>query len=105
MNRPFLSKILWATGSILFFGCSPTLPRVDSTSLLSIRATRPWATIEGLGEGRHLYASRCGSCHGLPKISSHSPEEWPHLVEWMAPKAKLDTTQTRQLLDWVLSVR
>jgi cytochrome c5 len=91
--------------SLLLTACSPSLPPVGAANLEAIRTTRPWATNSDLVEGRSLFASRCGSCHGLPSPSSHGADQWPGLVASMAKPAALDTADSRKVLDWILSAR
>ena len=100
------SRSRWAAGLAIaaaFAACAPSLPPVGALDLESVRSVRPWATREGLAEGRRLFAQRCAACHGLPDPAGHPVEKWPALVDWMRTRAHLDTAQGRVVADWVVS--
>jgi mono/diheme cytochrome c family protein len=52
------------------------------------------ATLADLQQGKDIYSNKCGQCHKLPKPESHTQEQWTKIIEKMAPKAKLDKSQT-----------
>ncbi|MFN6038302.1 MAG: c-type cytochrome [Bacteroidota bacterium] len=58
-----------------------------------------------LDEGQNIFNNDCSKCHGVPKIKSRGEEGWKKVVDWMAPKAKLNDSQKKKLLEFVLSSR
>jgi len=55
-----------------------------------------------LHEGRALFVSRCIECHTLPAVSQHSATEWPRLIDEMAGRASLKSTQRDAVLAYIL---
>jgi len=78
-------------------------PEQASLEWERVRPLRPWASLEGMREGRSRYVERCGSCHSLPDPSSRTVERWTLEVERMAPKAHLDSLQGSKITDWLAS--
>jgi hypothetical protein len=54
-------------------------------------------------EGQRLYYGRCGNCHSIPAITSESEQNWPKIMDWMAPKSNMDEAQKQKTLQYVLS--
>lgn len=49
----------------------------------------PGTTMSDLSRGHDVFVSRCSSCHGLPRPELKSPDEWDHVLDEMASRAKL----------------
>jgi hypothetical protein len=60
------------------------------------------ADLAGLQAGRKLYISKCSSCHTLYLPEKYSNQDWHRWVDKMAPRAKIDTLERRQILNYVL---
>jgi len=58
--------------------------------------------LAALREGRTLFVSRCIECHTLPAISQHSATEWPQLIDEMAGRANLKSTERDAVLAYIL---
>ena len=58
--------------------------------------------LAALREGRTLFVSRCIECHTLPAVSQHSATEWPRLIDEMAGRANLKSTERDAVLAYIL---
>jgi mono/diheme cytochrome c family protein len=51
------------------------------------------ATLSELQQGRVLYVNNCGDCHGLYSPDSYSSSQWNSVMNSMAPKTNLSTSE------------
>jgi mono/diheme cytochrome c family protein len=58
-----------------------------------------------LREGRKLFVSRCIECHTLPVVSDYRASAWPHLVDKMADRADLKSTERNAVVAYILAAR
>ena len=72
------------------------------TEKLARAGARQHVDLATLNEGRALFTSRCIECHTLPAISQHSATEWPRLIDEMAGRASLKSTQRDAVLAYIL---
>ena len=72
------------------------------TEELARASARQHVDLATLHEGRALFTSRCIECHTLPAISQHSATEWPGLIDEMAGRASLKSTQRDAVLAYIL---
>ena len=72
------------------------------TKELARAGARQHVDLATLHEGRALFTSRCVECHTLPAISQHSVTEWPRLIDEMAGRASLKSTQRDAVLAYIL---
>jgi len=56
-----------------------------------------------LTDGRRLFVARCGSCHTLPLPADTKPEDWPAVMERMAPLAKLTAAEAQAVERYLIS--
>lgn len=68
---------------ILLFSCSP---KTSPTSAI------PKLTKEAAA-GMAIYTAKCGRCHELKKVDNYTGAEWVPILDAMAVKAKLDSTE------------
>ena len=61
--------------------------------------------LAALREGRALFVSRCIECHTLPAVSQHSATEWPRIIDEMAGRASLKSTERDAVLAYILVAR
>ena len=54
-----------------------------------------------LAAGEKTYNASCGRCHDLKAPAAYTTERWVGIMNWMAPKAKLDSMQKVQVLAYV----
>ena len=71
-------------------GACATAVVVPTASDVAVAArVYPDVTLHELSDGRALFVSRCAGCHQLPSPETRRPEEWPVVVDKMAPDAKI----------------
>jgi mono/diheme cytochrome c family protein len=70
-------------------------------------AQKKWTNIkmEDLSAGHAIYTKKCNTCHGLKEIKDYNQDTWTKLIDAMAPKAKLNKTETLQLRQYIYSSR
>ncbi|MEQ1554161.1 MAG: cytochrome c [Ferruginibacter sp.] len=51
--------------------------------------------------GENIYVARCGKCHSLHNRDEFIASKWVKIVEWMAPKAKLDASEKESVLAYL----
>jgi hypothetical protein len=64
-------------------------------------ASRANVQLAELAHGRTLMIAKCGGCHRAPMPTDHRPRDWPHSLDEMTDRAKLDGTQ-RHLIELYL---
>jgi hypothetical protein len=50
-------------------------------------------------------SERCARCHAFPNVVREDEQEWPHIMDEMAKKAKLDSVQKQQVTRFVIAWR
>lgn len=61
---------------------------------------------ERVGEGYSLYSTTCSRCHNTKPVAEYTREQWDNILPNMAQRAKMDTTSTAKVddyINWVLS--
>jgi len=58
-----------------------------------------------LREGRTLFVHRCIECHTLPPVWHHRVEDWPPIVNSMAHRASLKSSQRDAIVAYILAAR
>jgi hypothetical protein len=51
--------------------------------------------------GKEVFTAKCGKCHELKDPADYTPKKWISIVNDMAPKAKLDATEKKNVLAYV----
>ncbi len=51
--------------------------------------------------GKEVFKAKCGKCHDLPVAENFTAAKWVKIVDWMAPKAKLDQNEKEKVLAYV----
>jgi hypothetical protein len=96
---------LWlalATGFTL--GCAASLAQPTDRDATWARQRWPEATVAELREGRSIFVSTCSGCHELPDPATHSPKEWPAIVDEMRGEQEVElSVDERDRLVWYLS--
>ncbi len=72
------------------------------TAELARAGTHQHVDLATLREGRVLFVSRCIECHTLPAVSQHGATEWPRLIDEMAGRAHLKSTERDAVLAYIL---
>jgi cytochrome c5 len=52
-------------------------------------------------KGKEVYEAKCGRCHDLKTPDTYNEVRWVKIVDWMAPKAKLDAAEKEVVLAYV----
>src|SRR5688572_3091555 len=67
-----------------------TVDTTPTEAQLAVAKTKyPQASMELLNKGHNIYYGSCTNCHGPKDIARRSEEEWPKIIDRMAPRAKL----------------
>lgn len=82
-----LAAVLW--------GCSPGISPTDTAKVQAAFAKYPDA------EGKTLFLEKCGKCHKYRVPEMRTAEQWPGIIDKMAPKAKLTDAQKTAVLEFV----
>lgn len=85
MKRLFFSSIVIAG---FLVSCTSQTPKSSTSTTANLPATA-----ENLAQGKTIYENNCGKCHALPNPAKYTDEKWVGIMNWMAPKAKLDDNQ------------
>ncbi len=88
----------------LVAGCAGVLVKPTEADVPVAERLFPGTTLAHLEKGREIYVARCSSCHGLRLPEDHTPEEWPKLLNAMAPRARLDYRQKELVLRFVMTM-
>jgi cytochrome c2 len=48
--------------------------------------------------GKEVFKAKCGRCHELKAPENYTAAKWVKIVDWMAPKAKLDASEKENVL-------
>jgi mono/diheme cytochrome c family protein len=54
-----------------------------------------------LATGKAIYTIKCATCHDLPKVEDFTAQKWTGIVDWMAPKARLNKEEKAMVLEYV----
>ena len=85
---------------ILVIGCmslEEMAPPVDEV-FIALAGQRDIAALE---RGREVYFNRCIGCHSIEPIGDYTVDEWRIIMAEMAPEAKLNETQTADLMSYL----
>ncbi|MBD0331813.1 MAG: cytochrome c [Chitinophagaceae bacterium] len=97
---------------IIVFACSKKIvpsasasseqPKSESKVELetSIKETPSALVVE---QGHIIYTTKCGRCHGLKKVNDYTAERWEVIIKKMAPKARLNDQESKQITAYVMA--
>jgi hypothetical protein len=80
-------------GLLLLTACVAPLPHPTAQDALRARERWPEATVDSLEAGRHLFVYRCSGCHRLYAPRDRRADEWPDLLDDMAPHARISVEE------------
>jgi len=89
-NKMFL--LIFAIGMGLV-SCSNQLTDTGNLYLPTPSDVTSNATLDELTQGRSLYIDNCGRCHGLYTPESFSSSQWKSIMNQMAPKTRLTSSE------------
>ncbi|HTU59484.1 MAG TPA: hypothetical protein VMF89_13635 [Polyangiales bacterium] len=97
--RPYLLTFALA------LGCTNTFPEPNSQQLARAQAKNPNVRIQNLEQGRDLYLSKCGTCHGLTDPARFDQAGWKSTVERMRTEhdVKLTDAQAADIVAYLAS--
>lgn len=115
----FLSPIRtkWLTFTLIvgfILGCAGTKKMAITPSQADVDRVAgkfPGYTMADLTQGKTLFDSHCGSCHGYPKFTELDEKGWQKIIPPMVKKAsektflRLDATAEQQILRYCLTMR
>ncbi|HRH36044.1 MAG TPA: hypothetical protein PKY12_13350, partial [Catalimonadaceae bacterium] len=77
-----------------------------SEELTAIQVRNPNVTMASLDEGYLLYTKgACINCHGPENIYKYSEKRWVSILDEMAPKAKISTSQKAAVYAYILAIK
>ena len=96
-SRSLKNLIITAIAGLSFLASCTTKPAVVEASETDREET--------LTAGKTIYENSCARCHELPNPTAHSAQDWVGIMNWMAPKAKLNDEQHALVYDYIVSVK
>ena len=99
---------------ITIFGCAkkmvpvaaaPPAPAViitaDAAKMDTATAVVPAEKMIAMGQ--ETFTAKCGRCHGLKKVDNYTAMQWTPIMERMAIKAMLDSSEKANVIAYVHS--
>jgi len=77
----------------------------NESHLVAVNTKYPGTDIAKLKSGYNIYNGSCTNCHAAKSIQSRSLEEWPKIIDRMAPKAKLNSDEKEAVFKYVMAVK
>lgn len=81
--------------AIVLWGCARGLNPSDTAAV-----DAAFSKYEN-SEGKTIFREKCAKCHGYRLPETRTAEKWPHVIDEMAPKAKLNEEQKAAVLAFV----
>lgn len=101
--------------AILLFAIACSKKSTTTTTevdLSKVSARFPGYTVDQFREGKSLYESNCGNCHGLKKPKAYSEEKWAGIVPPMVGKVNkkagsevLDKAKEELILRYLITAK
>jgi len=88
--------ILMLTGS-----CNKNTPDTSSLYTPTNADVTSNATLQELLQGRALYVNNCNRCHGLYPPDGYTPSQWKSILNIMAPRTGMSTSETLLVTKYV----
>jgi hypothetical protein len=101
MKKIFLVIILMI---LLVWGCShKTVPAKTETASAQPTTVTPIISpaIGDTALGKQTFLAKCGRCHKLKDPANYTTDKWATIMNRMSVKAKLDSTETQNVLAYV----
>jgi cytochrome c5 len=109
-----MKHIIIAVTVLLFAAACTSKKKASATAestkpteaqLQAVKAKNADITMETLEKGHSIYYGACTRCHGAKNITSRSEEEWPKILDKMAPRAKLTQEEKSAVYNYVMGVK
>jgi hypothetical protein len=88
--------------SILFVSCRAMLVSPDESDAMRAKNSGHQYDLDNLKQSHNLYINKCGGCHTLYLPSYKISGEWKSVIEEMASKAKIDSTEKEMILNYLI---
>lgn len=103
-NLALLVTLFLLVGCATYKAVAPTQMDVERVSV-----KYPNLTLAELNQGKQLFETHCGNCHGLKNPASRSEEKWQKIVPRMAEKVNkkgevLDARGQELILQFVVTM-
>lgn len=86
-----IRKYLVVLASVVLAGCFAAKKSIPTQADADRGAAKfPGYSLAELNEGKTLYETNCGTCHGLKKPTSEPESEWRRIVPIMVKKVNKD---------------
>lgn len=109
-----MKKITIIASTLFLVGCfsnkTAVVAGLTEVDVQRGRSKFPDISLAALEEGKALYESHCGNCHGLKNVSNYSEEEWLKIVPNMSKKVNkkegnvLDSAKEKLILEYVVTM-
>ncbi len=86
--------------SVLLISCSKTSGSSGAYVPTAADATAN-ATLAQLQQGRSLFVSNCQACHNLPNPDDYTSSGWSSILNSMAPRTSLSTSEETLVYKYV----
>lgn len=80
---------------------APAEPYTPTEAVASAHGSK----MADLNAGRTLFIAHCDKCHKLPMADKHDAAGWQITLSRMAPKAKLTSLESEQLLKYLAAAK
>jgi hypothetical protein len=81
---------------------TPVAPVTTEAAIVTeVTATEPITVKKETKEvvaGKEVFKAKCGRCHELKAPENYTAAKWVKIIDWMAPKAKLDASEKENVL-------
>jgi hypothetical protein len=103
MNRIMkkINFVFFVVFLLTIIGCSKDTVSSDALYVPTSADATSNATLEELQQGRALYISNCGRCHGLYSPDDFNTSRWQNIMSDMAPKTSMSSSETSLVTKYV----
>lgn len=78
-------------------------PKIEDVNTLNGKYSEQELAV--IKQGFAIYTNECTKCHGEKNILSFNESEWANIIDDMAPKAKLNSTQKEAVSKYILAIK
>ena len=88
--------------TLLFVAAVACTTQLYVPTEMNVNKVEP-ASLAELQQGHDLFMNSCYKCHKLPKPGSRSNDDWKKVLVIMAPKAKLNASQSDLIYKYLVN--
>jgi hypothetical protein len=78
--------------------------RTSPPMVTATDAERGNVELAELEQGRKLLIGKCTNCHRVPMPGEHAPADWPKMLDEMAARSNIDTTQQKLIEKYLVTM-